>query len=66
MREIHADEARQRGCSWCRDFQKRRYRFSIKRVCIHDNCPYGELEEFKSYNEFFRSKGGLKWLTDKK
>lgn len=42
-------EQKKRGCFYCADFQNR--------VCIHEACPYHELDGFKNYNEYLKKAG---------
>ena len=39
------EEQKKRGCHWCADF---------KRTCPHEQCPYHELDDVKSYNEYLK------------
>lgn len=50
-------EMRKRGCHYCADFN---------RSCPHDKCPYHELDEFKTYDEYMRKseKNGLVKLLE--
>ena len=38
-------EAKKRGCHWCADF---------KRKCQHEVCPYHELDDVKTYDEYLK------------
>ena len=53
MRLISNEERIQRGCAWCADLQMKNKR----RMCPHYECPYHELDEFKNYGEYLKSKG---------
>lgn len=52
-RPSFASEYVKRGCYYCADY--------IDRECIHEKCPYHELDNVKSYNEYLKKakKGGL-------
>ena len=65
MREIGFKDMRKRGCQYCLDYQKKQYRGIKKKVCIHDECPYHELDGFRSYNAYLKSKGDLIFLRRK-
>ena len=55
MQEVDNLMKKQRGCFYCLDYQKRRYKGVRKRVCIHDQCPYHELDKHKSYREYLKN-----------
>lgn len=48
MRTIRQKEKNKRGCIYCADMKKGK--------CKHDKCPYHELDGFKTYEEYFKSK----------
>lgn len=50
-RLIRNDEWKQRGCQWCEDS-------GGKRLCLHEWCPYGEMDGYKSYAEYLKKNGG--------
>lgn len=50
---------RKRGCAYCTDF--------VNMACKHEECPYHELDGFKTYDEYLKKgkKNGLvKMLED--
>lgn len=55
MRTVGLAEKKKRGCFYCLDYKSRHG----KRVCIHEECPYHELDDFESYNDFIKSKPPL-------
>lgn len=60
MRLVAKREQSKRGCMYCVDFQKKRLEpDQTKRVfvCIHDECPYHELDPFDRYASFLESPG---------
>lgn len=50
-------EQKKRGCHYCADF---------KRKCPYAECPYHELDEFKTYDEYLKKgeKNGLVKLLE--
>lgn len=57
-RHKETKEVKKRGCWYCTDF---------KRKCPHAECPYHELDGFKTYEEYLKKgkKNGLvKMLED--
>ena len=65
MRELHNDEIRQRGCIYCTDMVKKKVMGLNRKHCPYAECPYHELDEFKTYNEYIKSKGDLTFLKEK-
>jgi hypothetical protein len=54
-----------RGCIYCLDHIKRKAEpDSTKKslVCIHDECPYHELDPYKTYNQYLKSERSTKSL----
>jgi hypothetical protein len=46
------------GCDYCADTIKRKqHDWDDRRECIHDECPYIELEGYKSYGEYLKATG---------
>lgn len=45
----------QRGCNFCTDKRKRKVYGSFKPYCLHDACPYNELDGFKSYEDYYQN-----------
>ncbi len=53
MRTVSAKERKKRGCDYCADFKMK------GRKCKHDKCPYKELNGFKTYEDYYKSKSGF-------
>ena len=56
MRLITEEERAKRGCSYCADAQVKMKNRKRRRVCPYWECPYHELDAFKSYGEFMKTK----------
>ena len=56
MRPLTSKEIRKRGCEWCTDYKW--HKFSEKdcrtRVCIHNICPYRELDKYDTYDDYLK------------
>ena len=46
MRIVYDKEMRQRGCILCQDFKR-------SRNCPYEECPYHDLDEFTTIEEFY-------------
>lgn len=63
MRYVKRAEQKQRGCEWCIDTQRTYKRIkttgkmNIRMSCIHDKCPYHELDNVKTYSEYLNTYG---------
>ena len=60
MRRIKLDCQVQRGCHYCVDMipgQKVKRYYKPKR-CPYEECPYHQLDGFKTYTEYLKSVGG--------
>lgn len=55
MRAVEKEEKEKRGCLYCRDYKSKQG----KRGCKHDECPYRELDEFETYEDYFKSQGSV-------
>ena len=55
MRSVSKNEQKKRGCFYCTDFKT--VRRGVK-MCKHDECPYHELDEFETYEDYFESYKG--------
>ena len=59
MRFIHNEEKAQRGCFYCLDavtvMVERNCGNVKRRMCPHDECPYHELDGFKTYADYMKS-----------
>jgi hypothetical protein len=56
MRFPDKKEMKQRGCIWCKDRKKVKGFCGKTIACVHDKCPYHELDRFNSYRQFIKSK----------
>ena len=57
MRVVDKNEKEKRGCLYCLDYKK--VRGTKNRMCKHDECPFRELDEFESYEDFFKAQGNV-------
>lgn len=58
MRALTPKAMTKRGCMYCLDHTKKRLEpDSTKRshVCIHDECPYHELDPYDTYAQYLKS-----------
>lgn len=55
MHKITRREIVQRGCSYCTEWQIRQYCGRRQKVCLHDECPYRELDEYPSYRAYLKA-----------
>lgn len=58
MRRMTNQEMVKRGCVYCADLQKRRLEpdhTKRVKVCIHDECPYHELDPYDRYTDYLKS-----------
>lgn len=51
MRVVGKDEREKRGCIYCLDFKGKTNRGK----CKHDECPYRELDDYETYEDYFKS-----------
>lgn len=49
MRLIGLKDIKQRGCNYCKDSQ---HVAGLTFLCQHDECPFWELEGFKTYKDY--------------
>ena len=61
LRPLTSRDLRKRGCEWCLDHRFTiinwpGYQYGNKRThaCIHDICPYRELDEYETYNDYLK------------
>lgn len=53
MRTIHIDRKKKRGCGYCLDFIPCEKMLGRKKSkCPYDECPYHELDEVNTYDEY--------------
>ncbi len=57
MRRILQKERNKRGCPYCLDYQKRKYGGRLEYACIHDECPYHELDKYDTYRKYLKNEG---------
>lgn len=52
-------ETRKRGCFYCADLVAEYVpkRKSHTRICPHDECPYHELDDFESFEQYVKAQG---------
>lgn len=53
MRVVEKNERDKRGCLYCLDFKGNTNRGK----CKHDECPYRELDDYETYEDYFKSQG---------
>lgn len=52
MRALKKQEIGQRGCSYCTECRMFRYHGDPHRFCPYDECPFHELDKYKSYRHY--------------
>lgn len=52
MRNITNEDRRKYGCCDCRDAVSKMWYKERKTFCPHEKCPYKELKEYNSYEEY--------------
>lgn len=57
MRRLTRDEMKQRGCLYCLDYKMLKHDEKKRKMCMHDKCPYRELDGYKTYNQFLKDTG---------
>lgn len=62
MRFVKNAERSKRGCAYCTDtervfHQKKNGKKKFRMACIHNKCPYHELDNVNTYGEYIRSYG---------
>ena len=65
MRKVTTNERLKRGCEDCADYQLKRLEPGNPkrvRVCIHDECPYHELDPYSSYIDYLKSPSQTKMI----
>jgi hypothetical protein len=57
MRDIFLkeNECRKRGCLFCADGKKTNKYNAVLIECPYDTCPYHELDDFDSYEDYLDS-----------
>ncbi len=57
MRALTSREITKRGCVWCLDHKKVKILPDDSKrnhVCIHNICPYRELDPYDTYDDFLK------------
>lgn len=57
MRVLTRKEMSKRGCEYCLDMAKKRLEAGSKKrviVCIHDKCPYHELDPYDTFGQYLK------------
>lgn len=65
MFALSKNEIAKRGCLYCLDHTKKRLEpDSTKKshVCIHDGCPYHELDKYDTYGQYLKAEATTKSL----
>ena len=57
MRRIMRKERVQRGCAYCMFSVMKSWGGSNWRHCPYDECPYRELDKYKTYREYLEKEG---------
>ena len=71
MRELTREESNKRGCRFCRNirrvkgYKKEGSKWPIRLfVCPFDECPYHELDEHETYDDYLDSNVGKGSIDD--
>lgn len=62
MRVLKAREMCKRGCVYCLDYTKKKAKADARKkshVCMHDECPYHELDNYSSYTQYLKSEASI-------
>ena len=51
MRKITNEEIKKRGCKWCTEHKGGK--------CKHKKCPYHELDNYDTYDEYLNSQENI-------
>lgn len=60
MRLLTRNEIIKRGCWYCMDHKMAKFDYASKKekfldICAHPNCPYGELDNYRTYADYMRN-----------
>lgn len=44
------------GCLYCTEMVAEKYHIQSRYYCQYNSCPYNELQGFRSYEDYIRSK----------
>ena len=58
MRKLSKDEVKKRGCEYCMDSNKFKT-LGYQRSCKYDACPYHELDDYDTYDDYLKSETEL-------
>lgn len=61
MRKIHNEDNVKRGCRYCADSIKPEGKI---RVCPHEECPYHELDNYKTYHDYLKETSSLEDVAE--
>lgn len=56
MRVVSKEEKKKRGCKYCLD---NKHVKGVGNMCKHNECPYHELDEFETYEDFYKTNAGI-------
>lgn len=59
MRKLHSADRIKRGCQYCTDMIPWNKTRSKICQCLHEKCPYDELNETESYGEYLEKHGDM-------
>ena len=59
MRMVPYFEKKQRGCMYCNHMKAKEFGKEIRTACPFDECPYHDLDKYKTYDEFMASDDSL-------
>ena len=59
MRMVPYFEKKQRGCMYCNHMEAKEFGKEIRTACPFDECPYHDLDKYKTYDEFMASDDSL-------
>ena len=54
MRALTYEEKRKRGCVYCTDYQSKKGKYGTINGCMHDECPYHELDKYEKYKDYLK------------
>ena len=66
MRKLTDEEMRKRGCRFCLDMRKEKLLIKgdcgkehpkLFKVCIHEACPFRVLDQYNTYEQYFKALG---------
>ena len=57
MRKLSKNEVEKRGCEYCMDYKFKT--LGHEQSCTFDACPYHELDDYDTYDDYLKSKTEL-------